>query len=85
MHSPRAVDILLASLFVSDKVVPMRFRPHIRCPYCEYPMSRQKDTNFKCLVPTCGKGYLRTQAGIKVHVEGDAVIFEAGGSEDDIT
>ena len=48
-------------------------------------MSRQKDTNFKCLVASCGEGYLRTGDGVKVSVKGNTVIFESGGKAEDIS
>ena len=63
---------------VDDNVIPFRSRPHVKCYHCDYPMSRQKDGNFRCVVPTCGKGYLKAHRGIQVRYEGNSVIYESG-------
>jgi Zn finger protein HypA/HybF involved in hydrogenase expression len=68
---------------MTDNVIPMRSRPHIKCPHCEYPMSQQKDRNFQCVVPNCGRGYLRAEKGVNVRIEGKTVIYEAPSDDDD--
>lgn len=40
-----------------------------------------RDRNYECKVTGCGKGYLRTDKGIRVRTEGNTTIFESDGVE----
>ena len=62
---------------MSDNVIPLHSRPHIKCPACGQPMTRQQDRNFRCSMPACGIGYLKTNDGVRMRVQGTTVIFEA--------